>query len=81
VAFSLTEMQRGPEDTLGALFRCAFNLRQLARGVPVNRAVELLAAGASDVAWQSFTFLNKRDFETYTSWLIQLLRYGRPIPA
>jgi hypothetical protein len=80
-AFSLTEMQRGPEDTLAPLFRCAFNLRQLARGVPMNRALELLAAGASAVAWEPFTFLNKRDFETYTSWLVQLLRYGREIPA
>ena len=29
----------------------------------------------------ALTFLNKRDFETYTSWLVQLLRYGRPITA
>jgi hypothetical protein len=81
VAFSLTEMGRGPEDTLGPLFRCAFNLRHLAQGVPMNRGVELLAAGASEVVWEPLTFLNKRDFETYTSWLVQLLRYGRPIPA
>jgi hypothetical protein len=80
-AFSLTEMRRGPEDTLGALFRCAFSLRQLALGVPMNRGIELLASGGSDVAWQPLTFLNKRDFETYTSWLMQLLRYGRQIPA
>jgi hypothetical protein len=80
-AFSLTEMQRGPEDTLGPLYRCAFNLRQCAQGVPMNRGVESLAAGASNVAWEPLTFLNKRDFETYTSWLVQLLRYGRPMPA
>jgi hypothetical protein len=80
-AFSMTEMQRGPEDTVGALYRCAFNLRHLAQGVPMNRGVELLAAGGSDVVWEPLTFLNKRDFETYTSWLAQLLRYGRPIPA
>jgi hypothetical protein len=80
-AFSLTEMRRGPEDTLGPLYRCAFNLRHFARGVPMNRGVELLAAGASDAVWEPLTFLNKRDFETYTSWLVQLVRYGRPIPA
>ena len=80
-AFSLTEMRRGPEDTLGPLYRCAFNLRRFAQGVPMNRGVELLAAGASEVVWEPLTFLNKRDFETYTSWLVQRLRYGRPIPA
>jgi hypothetical protein len=80
-AFSLTEMRRGPEDALGPLYRCAFNLRRFAAGVPMNRGVELLAAGASEAVWESLTFLNKRDFETYTSWLVQLLRYGRPIPA
>ena len=47
----------------------------------MNRGVELLAAGGSEVVWEPLTFLNKRDFETYTSWLVQLLRYGRPIPA
>jgi hypothetical protein len=80
-AFSMTEMRREPEDTVGPLYRCAFNLRHLAQGVPMNRGVELLAAGGSDVVWEPLTFLNKRDFETYTSWLVQLLRYGRPIPA
>jgi hypothetical protein len=80
-AFSMTEMRRGPEDTVGPLYRCAFNLRHLAQGVPMNRGVELLAAGGSDAVWEPLTFLNKRDFETYTSWLVQLLRYGRPIPA
>jgi len=80
-AFSLTEMQRGPEDTLVPLYRCAFNLRHCAQGVPMNRGVTLLAAGASGAVWEPLTFLNKRDFETCTSWLVQLLRYGRPIPA
>jgi len=80
-AFSMTEMLRGPEDTLGSLYRCAFNLRHFVRGVPMNRGVELLASGGSEVVWQPLTFLNKRDFETYTSWLVHLLRYGRPIPA
>jgi len=80
-AFSMTEMRREPETTVGPLYRCAFNLRHLAQGVPMNRGVELLAAGGSDVVWEPLTFLNKRDFETYTSWLVQLLRYGRPIPA
>jgi hypothetical protein len=80
-AFSMTEMRREPETTVGPLYRCAFNLRHLAQGVPMNRGVELLAAGGSDVVWEPLTFINKRDFETYTSWLVQLLRYGRPIPA
>ncbi len=80
-AFSLTELERGPENTLVPLYRCAFNLRHSAPGVPMNRGVTLLAAGAAGVVWEPLTFPNKRDFETYTSWLVQLLRYGRPIPT
>jgi hypothetical protein len=80
-AFSLTEMHQDPEHSLGILFRSAVNIERFAQGVPMNRGVSLLAAGASDAAWQSLTFLNKRDFDAYVFWVIQLVRYGRPIPG
>lgn len=80
-AFSLTEMKRGPDESVGALYRNAVNLDRFAQGVPMNRGVSLLAGGASGSAWQSLTFYNKRDFDSYTDWLVQLVRYGRPIPA
>ncbi len=78
-AFSMTEMTRGSELALGALFRSAMNIERFGRGVPRNRAVGLLAAGASDPIWDALTFLNKRDFDAYTLWLMQLVRHGRPI--
>jgi len=80
-AFSLTEMRRDPEDALGQIYRSALNLQRFAQGVPMNRGVELLAAGASESAWQELTFLSRRDFEAYTRWLLQLVRFGRPIPT
>jgi hypothetical protein len=79
VAYSMTEMKRSSEMALGSIFRSALNLERFGQSAPRNRAVGLLAAGASDVIWDSLTFLNKRDFDSYTHWLMQLVRYGRPI--
>jgi len=79
--FSLTEMGQDPTQALGLLYRSSLNLQRYAKGVPMNRGVELLASGASGAAWESLTFLSKRDFDLYTFWLMQLVRYGSPIPA
>lgn len=77
--FSLTELKQDPEERAGPLFRSSVNLERFAIGAPMNRGVSLLAAGASDAAWEPLTFLTKRDFDTYTHWLMQLVRYGYPI--
>lgn len=76
VAFSMTEMKRSSEAALGSIFRSAMNIERFAQRVPRNQAVGLLAAGAADAVWESLTFLNKRDFDSYTLWLMQLVRYG-----
>lgn len=80
-AFSLTEMHQDPENQVGPLYRSAVNLERFAGRVPRNSGVSFLANGVADTAWQSLTFLSKRDFDLYTHWLMQLVRYGRPIPA
>jgi len=80
-AFSLTEMKQDPDQRVGPLYRSAVNIERYAAGVPANPGVSLLASGASDAAWQSLTFLSKADFDMYSHWLMQLVRYGRPIPA
>ncbi len=80
-AFSLTEMERDPGHVLGPLYRSSMSLRMFAVGVPMNRGVALLATGGDDSVWESLTFLNKRDFDSYTYWLMQLVRFDRPIPA
>lgn len=80
-AFSLTELRQQPGAALGSLYRSATNLDRFAEGVPMNRGLALLAAGGAEAAWEPLTFLNKRDFDSYTYWLLQLVRYGRPIPG
>jgi len=79
--FSLTQLAQDPTQALGLLYRSSLSLQRYARGVPMNRGVELLASGASDTAWESLTFLSKRDFDLYTYWLMQLVRYGSSIRA
>jgi len=79
VAFSLTELRRDREQSLGALHRSLMHLERYAEGAPRNCGLALLASGASEAACQSITFQDKRDFDSYTHWLIQLVRFGHPI--
>ena len=79
--FSFTEMKQDPEQRAGPLFRSSVNLERFAVGVPMNPGISLLATGATSTAWEPLTFLTKRDFDTYTHWLMQLVRYGYPISA
>ena len=81
VAFSMTEMAQDPALSAGALYHNSTSLMQLGRGVPMNRGVALLASRAADSEWEPLTFFNKRDFDSYTYWLAQLVRYGHAIPA
>jgi len=79
-AFSLTEMRADPEERVGPLYRSAVNVERFAEGVPMNAGVSLLANGAAGEAWESLTFLTKNDFDMYTHWLLQLVRFGVPVP-
>ena len=79
VAFSLTELRRDRDQSLGTLHRSVMHLDRYAVGVPANRGLALLVSGASEAAVQSLTFQSKRDFDSYTHWLIQLVRFGFPI--
>lgn len=76
---SFTEISRNPEDVLGPMRQCAQSVDRYASGVPMNSGVRLLASGAADAAWGALTFYNKRDFENYVLWLMQLVRFGEPI--
>ncbi len=78
-AFSLTELRRDRDQALGTLHRSLMQLERYAEGVPSNRGLMLLASGAPEAVCQSVTFQNKRDFDSYTHWLIQLVRFGRSI--
>ena len=81
VGFSLTEMGHDPSTYVGPLYHSAAKVERFARGVPMNRGVALLSSGAGDAVWESLTFLNKSDVDSYTYWLMQLVRYGYPIPV
>jgi hypothetical protein len=80
-ALSFTEISRDPEEVLGPLYRCAVNLERYAQGVPANHGLHFLSEGGAEGAWESLTFFNKRDFDSYVHWLMQLVRFGQPIPA
>lgn len=79
VGLSFTEIERDPKDVLGPLYQCALNICRHATGVPMNSGVQLLASGAADATWGTLTFYNKRDFESYVQWLMQLVRFSEPI--
>jgi len=79
-AFSLTEMTADPDQRVGPLYRSAVNIERIADDVPMNAGVSLLANGATGEAWESLTFLTKNDFDMYTHWLLQLVRFGVPVP-
>ena len=80
-AFAWTEIHQDTAVKVGPLYRSAIKLEPMGDLVPMNRGVSLLSSGTPDSDWEPLTFLNKRDFESYTYWLMQLVRYGRPIPA
>jgi len=78
-AFSLTELGRDRDQALSALHRSVMHLDRFGAGVPRNRGLALLVSGAPEGAVQSLTFQSKRDFDSYTHWLMQLVRFGVPI--
>lgn len=61
-------------------YRAARNLLRYGRGVALNPGVRLLAENAPQEAWAELTFETKHEFDMYNLWLLQLLRFGLPVP-
>ncbi len=64
-----------------AFYKAASQIIKLAPDVPVNEGVRLLANNAPAELWESVIFEDKRDFDRYNMWLLQLARHGHPIGA
>lgn len=71
---SLTEGKR-------AFYKAAGQIVKNAPDVPVNEGVKLLASNAPAELWEGVIFEDKRDFDRYNMWLLQLARHGYPIGA
>lgn len=79
-AYAFRDSEPDPQQVLGALHKCARGLVDHGKTVPMNQGVSLLASRAPDWEWESMTFLSKLDFDSYSYWLLQLVRYGYTIP-
>ncbi len=66
---------------LEALRKCGVRLMKYSAGVPMNSGVSFLVHGASGEGWEVLTFLSKLDFDSYTHWLIQRIRFGCGMPS
>jgi len=80
-AYAFQESGWRPEEAFQAVRSCAEGLLAHGRDVPMNRGVALLASRSEGLEWEGLTFLNKLDFDSYTHWLVQLVRYGYEIPG
>jgi hypothetical protein len=78
VAWALT--RGADEDQRKAIMEAGSRLHEIDHGVPANRGVEMLANYAPDEAWEPLTFEGKQAFDAYVRWIMQLVRYGLPIP-
>lgn len=77
--YALVELEsmRGDKRTF---YRAAKSILQHAPELPVNDGVRLLADNAPMEFWEPLTFEDKRDFDAYNAWLLQLVRHGIRIP-
>ena len=80
-AYAFQKFERQPDEAFQAVRSCVQCLLAYGRDVPMNRGVALLASRNEGREWEGLTFLNKLDFDSYTHWLVQLVRYGYEIPA
>ena len=62
-------------------FRAARSIVDCGGDVKINPGIRMLTQNTPLEMWQDLTFESKRDFDIYNIWLLQLLRYGLPIPA
>jgi len=63
-----------------AFYQAARSIVRHAPDLPINEGVRLLADNAPSELWEPLTFEDKRDFEAYNRWLLQLARHGIAIP-
>ncbi len=61
-------------------FRAARSIVEHGGKVKINAGVRMLTENTPPELWLDLTFESKRDFDIYNIWLLQLLRYGLPIP-
>ena len=54
---------------------------QFSADTPKSEGVRTLAFDGPAGFWENATFPTRHDFESYTQWLLQLIKYGKPLPA
>lgn len=62
-------------------FRAARSIMEHGGEVKINPGIRMLTENTPLELWQDLTFESKRNFDIYNIWLLQLLRYGLPIPS
>lgn len=80
-AYAFTDAKPDSQLAHREIHTCARGLLAHGHNVPTNAGAALLAGQSEKWEWEKLTFLNKTDFDSYTHWLLQLVRYGFPIPA
>ena len=80
-SYALRDQESLIDEKLAALRECGRSLLHCAETVPVGPGLPLLASHAADWEWEPLSFLSKLDFDSYTHWLMQLVRYGYSIAA
>ena len=80
-AYAFRDEEPDRQESLESLKNCAMRLIEHAVGVPMSHGVRLLvSADPGSSVWEELSFLNKRDFDSYTCWLLQLVRFGEGLP-
>jgi len=74
-AYSFARMAESEESAV-AIHRAALQIERYGADVPANRGVRLLARDAPGEQWADLTFVTKPDFDAYSLWLLQRLKYG-----
>ncbi|NOZ23600.1 MAG: hypothetical protein GXP25_21195 [Planctomycetes bacterium] len=59
----------------------ARQLFQFSADTPKSEGVKTLAFDGPAGFWENATFPTRHDFESYIQWLLQLLKYGKPLPS
>lgn len=62
-------------------YRMARRIMRYAPDLPVNAGMRFLTENAPEDAWEELFFDDKREFDVYNNWLLQLARYGFPLPS
>lgn len=80
-SYAFTDNEADPEHALKEMKSCARGLAVHGHELPMNAGVALLGGRSEEWEWERLTFLGKADFDSYTHWLVQLVRYGYAVPV